>query len=81
MALVFNWNKIVCFGSSKHPYRTKRKKGTFTLHEQAVLIETVVRVIEVHGIRMKAGKREGYIRFDGKMIRVIQTGKHGWCKK
>lgn len=82
MALTFRWDKIICFGSKAHPIKFKRKKGTFTLHNQAVLIETIVKIIEVHGIRINNnGRREGYIRFGGRTIRVVQQGKNGWSKK
>ena len=83
MALTFQWHRVICFGSKHHPIKFKRKRGTFTLHNQVVAIETIVRILEVHGIRVdkKSGRKIGYIKWAGVKIEVAQFGKNGWCKR
>ena len=82
MSLVFKYGKTMCLGSSVHPIKFKRKRGTFTLHSQAVLRETISKITEVMGIRVnEKGIKEGRIKFNGDIVRVVQYGKGGWCKK
>lgn len=66
-----------------HPYKFKRHKGSFSLHEQPVFLTQQDRtdVFAVHGIHVRKsdGLRVGHIKYGpAEYMRVEQMGKRAW---
>lgn len=66
-----------------HPYKLKRHKGTFSLHDQAIMLHGQFKPIidSVHGVRVRKsdGLRIGYIkRGPSGYMKVEQLGKAAW---
>lgn len=79
MSVTYDYSRTVKYGSSAHPVKTKRKKGTFSLHCQQVMVYKIGRPVEttVCGIRVHDGIKVGYIR-QPFFCRVRQLGLSAW---